>query len=466
MTKMSQSEAPAAVPPDAQVAARSGAPGAAQAAFVYPLVLLLGFLMPPAARCQALPAAEASPISTGFTLPRIAGTLQYAVSASESLSWGYYGNSGTDSVSNVSGDIAYLSGSTNYPFSMIFSGGRGWSTSLQPSYNYLNLALSQVINAGRWNFVVSDGVSYLPSTPTTGLSGVPGVGDLSVDPVQVGDQTGQGVLTNYSARVGNIASGSLQRQLTGKTSVQGSGSYSITRFVGNSANGGLSSDVVGGSGGLSHRFDTRNTVSGNYMYSSYSYPSYANSSFTYGAGQPGYGSQTASLQYTRQLTRKLGINLSGGPQWTSIASSSAAPTPNLYASVAATYAGEFSHASMVYTRGTNSGSGVIGGAISNSVGGSASRTLDRVWNCAVSASYTNTGGLPSTTATPYTFHTVVAGAQASRALVRSLSVYGSYTLEKQSNLSVAVAADVYSGLTQVVGFGLTYSPSSIHFGRQ
>jgi hypothetical protein len=52
---------------------------------------------------QALPAAEAAPISTGFALPRAAGTLNYAVSASESLSWGYYGNQGAAAGTNLSG---------------------------------------------------------------------------------------------------------------------------------------------------------------------------------------------------------------------------------------------------------------------------------------------------------------------------------------------------------------------------
>jgi hypothetical protein len=41
-----------------------------------------------------------------------------------------------------------------------------------------------------------------------------------------------------------------------------------------------------------------------------------------------------------------------------------------------------------YTRSSNSGSGVVGGAISNSVTFSTSRTFDRVWLCALTSAYT------------------------------------------------------------------------------
>ncbi len=193
-------------------------------------VLLMTFA--PSALAQALPAAQASPISTGFALPRSEGTLQYAVSASETLNSGYYG-AGLAAATNLSGDMAYLSGSKNDPFSMVFSGGHSWSDSIQPSYTFLNLALSQVVTTRLWTFIAADSVSYLPSTPTTGLSGVPGVGDLGIAPLPAGGYDGQGVLTDYSTRVSNAASGTLSINLTGKTSLNGTGVYAITRFLGN-----------------------------------------------------------------------------------------------------------------------------------------------------------------------------------------------------------------------------------------
>jgi hypothetical protein len=75
--------------------------------------------------------------------------------------------------------------------------------------------------------------------------------------------------------------------------------------------------------------------------------------------------------------------------------------------------------------------------------------------------------LPGANVAPFTFDTAVASVQASRAIVRSLSAYASYAFEHQSsNQAATTAVDVFNGIDQVVGFGLTYSPSSIHLGRQ
>jgi hypothetical protein len=407
----------------------------------------------PSALAQALPAAEASTPSTGFALPRAEGTLRYAVSASETLTWGYYG-AGAASASNLSGDLAYLSSSKTDPFSMIFSGGHSWSTSNQPSYTFLNLALSQVITTRLWSFIVADSVSYLPSTPTAGLSGVPGVGDVPAGPLPSGVDNGQGVLTDYSTRVSNAASGTLSINFTGKTSLSGTGVYGITRFLNDAY--GLDSTQESGSGALTHRFDVRNTLSANYVYSS----------FTYQVGLPGFTNQTATLRYTHQFTRKFSGIVAAGPQWTTLNIPGNPPTLSLYAQAAANYTGRFSHATLSYVRSANSGYGVIAGAIADSVQFTVGRTFDRVWNCSATAAYTQASNLAGANGGTFTSNTVVGSGQISRALGRSFSTYASYTIERQSNSGSAATVDLYSGLTQVAGFGLTFSPTAYHLGRQ
>jgi len=404
---------------------------------------------------QALPAAEASPISTGFSLPRAAGSLQYAVSASETLSWGYYGNNGAAEATNVSGDVAYLSSAKADPFSMVFSGGHSWATSNEPSYSFLNLALSQVIQAGRWNFVFADSVNYLPETPSTGLSGVPGEGDLGVTPVQIGSDTGQGVLTVYANRVTNTVTGSLQRQITGKTSIFGSGGYTLLRFLGAASGVALNSDEESGSGGFNHRASERNSFGGNYTYSTFTYS---------GGSVPGFTSQTASGTYSHQFTRKFGTSLSAGPQFTEIGSQST-QSVSLFVDAVASYAGKQSGGALSFTRSNNSGYGVTVGALSSSVVFTANRSFGRVWRAAATASYTQTSSLPSATALPFSFNTTIFGVQLSRALGRSFSAYASYTLEDQMHQNRSGAVDVFDGKAQVVAFGLTYSPTSKHLGR-
>jgi hypothetical protein len=404
---------------------------------------------------QAIPTAEAAPISTGFALPSTQGTLRYSIGVNESISTGYYGT-GTDSATGVSGNVGFISGSSVYPFSLVFSGGDSWSTTGQPSTYYLNLGLSQVINTRNWNFILSDTVSYLPQTPAIGLSGVPGTGDIGVPPIQVGVDTGQGVLTAYSARVSNAVSLSAQLKLTGKTSLQASGVYSTLYFLGNSA-GGVNTASESGSIGLSHRIDARNSVSANFGYSQ----------FTYGVGQPTVTSQTATGQFSHQLTRQLAISLAAGPQWsTYTAISPSVPTSiNLFVGATATYSSQFASYSLSYSRGTNSGSGIVQGARSDSVSARATRTFAGVWNGSVFASYTRTTSLvPIGLAGSLAPETEVGGVQVSRAIARSLSTYASYTLENQTTQGAPGATNVFSGLYKVAAFGLTYSPSPIHVG--
>lgn len=428
---------------------------------VFLTVLLITVV--PAAFGQALPAAQASPISTGFELPMTAGTLQYAVSASESLDWGYYSNnSGATEGTNLTGDLGYISNSKRDPFGAVIAGGHSWGSN-GPSFSFVSLGLSQTLSAGRWTFLISDSVAYLPGTSTTGLAGVPGVGDLGLTPVPVGPDTGQGILTNYSNSISNATSATISRPITGKTFFNAAGSYAIFRYVsgsGDASGAGLDSDSVTGQGGISHRYSVRNTLGGNYAYSYFSYPGY-----NYGIPTASFDSQTASLQYIHQFTRKLGLNASSGPEWTTVGLPGSSPSLSLYADAALAYTGEFSRASLAFVRSTNNGYGVIGGSLSDAVSFSTSRTFVRVWNCAFTSAYTHSSALAGVA--PYTFDTTLAGFQVSRAIGRSFSAFASYTLENQSSKGSATSViDVFNGFSQVLGFGLTYAPMSIHFGHQ
>jgi hypothetical protein len=426
------------------------------------LVLSAGQL----ASAQALPAAEAAPISTGFALPTSLGSLQFAVSASQSLVWGYFSNSGPSASTNVTGDLAYLSNSKRHPFSAVLTGGRSWSESSQGSYGYASVGVSQVASFGRWNFVVSDMVSYLPGTPVAGLSGVPGVGDLGITPVQVGTDTGQGILTAYSSRITNSAAGSLTRQLTGKTSISASGTYSIYRFLDSAttstshSSAGLDNDSIGGSAGLIHQLNARSSYGGSYSYSSFSFPSN-----TLGVPAPDFNSQTASAFASHQFTRRLSASISAGPQWTSVGTPGSSPSLSLFVSALTSYSAKNYSTSLSFSRSTNSGFGVVGGAISNSVNLSVNHTFAVVWNTAATFSYAQSSSLPGPKVPSFSGNTYVAGGQVSRAIARSFSCYASYTLEEQSTTTVS-AVDLFTGTSQVVGFGITFSPSALHLGRQ
>jgi hypothetical protein len=414
------------------------------------VTLLLTGAFPCIMRGQALPTAAAETPYQGFQLPSTAGTLSYGISASESINRGYYAN-GTTATTNVSGDLGYLSSSKADPTSVVFSGGYFYSTSGQPSTEFANLGLSQTLSSKNTRLNLSDTVSYLPQTATTGLSGIAGTGDLGI-PVPPG--TGQDVLSNYSARVNNTAAATLQQSLTGSTSLQGSGTYSILRFV--NAGAGLDTDQISASAGLNHRIDARNSAGANYSYSE----------STYGGSQFNLVGQTAALQYSRQMTRQFSVSVSAGPQWISGSSSGlSGPSINVFASASANYSGEVTSEEVGYSRGNNSGSGVSQGSLSDRVSGSIHRRIGRPWNVSATASYSHTASLPGALTGYFSTNTFVTGGQVSRAILRSLSTYASYNLSRQSGSNLGSTVNVFTGVSQVIAFGITYSPMPIRLGR-
>ncbi len=431
-----------------------------------PLLCALGLLAGvPSSHGQAIPAATADPISTGFHLPSALGSMTYSVSAVETLTSGYGAGSGFQAATGLNGNLGLISPSRQYPTSLVFAGGRFWSTSSQPSTNYADFAISQVVNGKHWNAVLTDSLAYLPATPSVGLAGVAGTGDLGAGTVQVGVDPGLGILSQYATRISNAASLNLSRQITARTSLQGAGAYTMLRFLSAPAGQQYDSNTYTGSGGLSHQIDARNTVSGNYAYSSY----------TYLGGLPGFVTHTVSAGYNRRVSKLLTLDLQAGPQWISApatqasatvtASTPASTSLNAFISFNASYLSRLTTYNLGYYRGANAGYGLTGGTKADSVRFSASRTVARVYAVSANAAYTHsvTLGLGGTQSlAPQTF---VFSAQASRALARSFSAFVSYTLEKQGDTGTAGLFNVFNGSFHVIGFGITYAPPAHHFGN-
>ena len=263
------------------------------------LLLALGW------RAEAQAPPVATPPTFGFFLPTVEGTLTYSLSASESFLIGY--NDGVNYLTAVSGSLGYLSSSPNKPFSLVYSGGYLYSS--VPGYpgssTFQNLAASQVVTTKNWNFVIDDAVSYLPESPTTGLSGIPGVGDIGVDPVQIGDQPTQSILTNYATRVGNGLNGGFTRKFGGSLSINGSASWQILHFTGDE---GIDSSMVSASLGPTYRIDARSSASANVVYT-YTDDTYAGYSYP-------FETEGVDFQYQRQLTRFFNMSVMAGPQRT------------------------------------------------------------------------------------------------------------------------------------------------------
>lgn len=437
--------------------------------------LLLPWLALPA-HGQAVPNVQGASSYEGFHLPTVGGTLSYGITLSGDVTRGYNVNSGTSEFAAISGDLAFLSRSKIHPFSMVYSGGYFASFGGNaPSSVFQNLALSQVLTRGRWNYTVADTVSYLPQTANTGLSGVPGVGDTGVAPVDVGTGTAQGVLTDNAARVNNTTIGSVQRRLTASTSIAGTGSYTLARFLDSSSTApGLNSNQYTAGANLSHRIDARNTVGGGYSFFHSAYPGTADSTTDAALGVVSSFSATSiTFNAARQVNRRLSVFASVGPQWTTTPTIAAAGTNaatgtsvNVTIDAGASYSSRAVGGAINYFRGSTSGSGVVTGAHADSFQASTSRRLTRVWNGSASFAYTRSTSLVALADNPFVSDTVVGSGQVNRAIGRHLSAYGSYTALHQSTGGLAATSNVFGGLSQTVAFGLTYSPGVIGLGRR
>jgi hypothetical protein len=128
-----------------------------------------------------------------------------------------------------------------------------------------------------------------------------------------------------------------------------------------------------------------------------------------------------------------------------------------------------------YSRGVNGGSGVLPGALSDSVTGSLAHTYGRNWVASLNAAYTHTSGLTQlvtgipSAPTNVVYDTVFGGAQATRRINTHFSGYISYQAQNQStNFSLPTqnaARNALNGTSQTFGIGITFTPRSTRLGQ-
>ena len=395
---------------------------------------------------QATPAVTSAPTYEGFQLPSIPGTLTYSLSGSERVERGAYAASSPQSLS-LGGNLGLLSASPTHPFSMIYSGGYLIGEGSGQSYGYQNLTMSQQYTTRNWQFLANDELQYTPETSTVDLSGVPGVGNGgSPTSGSAGD-----ILTYDESRISNTTSGSAFRNVTGRTSVGAQGDYAERRFLGSGTTNSIYNNNSWSIGPLvRYQLDPLNLLTGAYSYTEVSYGGLLGNLIL----------QSATLELQRRWTRKLSTTLGGGPQHVS------GSGYNYTLQGSAQYDLERGSASLNFSHGVQDGGGVSAGIRQTSVAAALDRQLGYEWSGSVSAGYRDSTELSILTVNPNEFRSVYATAQMNRALARHVSAFASYTMEHQSEDAANTSSVALKGLVQIFSFGITYTPSSLHFGRQ
>ncbi len=377
------------------------------------------------------------------------------MSAAERVTFGYNNTVGTVSAATFSGNVGLITPSKRMPTDLTASVGYLATTGGgQPSAFFTDFMISQQYNTKSWKLTLGDSLRYLPETPSSGLLGVNGIGNVGTTTTGI---PSQGVLIPFATRIENSSNADITRVITGKTSATATGSYSLERFPGYT--GGIQTDVYSAAGSVNHRIDALTSIGGTYHWTRFSYVG-VNGAFE---------SQGASVQYKKQVNRRLTLNLGGGPQIISASSLTGRPASISYtADLQATYLGSVASAftmSASYKRSTNGGSGLTFGAINDTVSGNISRRITRSLNVSALSTFSHSTGLQLITQSQIDAESFSGSAQANRAITEKLSVYVSYTAQHQSITGTNYTGSPLNGLQQVLGIGVTYSPSSVHLGR-
>jgi len=404
--------------------------------------------------------------STSSPLSWADGTVHYSLSASEIVQYGYYNAGSTTSSTALSGLLGYSSLSEVHPTTLLFATGVVFGQGGQGTTTYQNFAITQSLIKGRWNFNVTDSFSFLPQSPVTGVAGVPGINNPGIDGPSQGPAGG--VLTFSGNRISNLVSGMVERDLTARTSLSGTGSWTVLHFLDKDA--GLDTSTTSGQVGINHRFDSRNTGSVSAVYSTFNTVNF------FGLFPPGfplneitYQTKGVNVSYSRLWTRSLSTSFSGGPLW--IQSSAAPLIPNqlnfsLTGSV--NYNRRLTSYSVMYSHGVSGGSGVQPGALSDNINASVRRTFNKQWAASATMYYTRSSGLvtslPGVGTTNNTLNTEYGTLQVTRGFTRTISGYASYTAQNQSVPAGFYGSNAFNGLSHIFALGVTWSPQSNRLG--
>jgi hypothetical protein len=278
------------------------------------------------------------------------------------------------------------------------------------------------------------------------------------------------VLTYSGNRIANYLSGGIERRLTGKTSISGSGSWSVLHFL--DENAGLDTTTVSGQVALNHRIDARNSASLSAVYATYDTNGiYATLPAGFPSNNVTYETKGVNVSYSRQWTRLLATDVSAGPQWISSSSAQLIPDSlNFYANAGLSYTRQLMNFNMRYSHGVNGGSGVQAGAIADNFNASVGRNFGRQWAGSASFAYSHTTGLlalfpnagPALNGATDTEYGTL---QVTHGFTRTISGYASYTAQNQSLNYVLSTQNAFSGLSHTFGIGITWAPQSKRLGE-
>jgi hypothetical protein len=289
---------------------------------------------------------------------------------------------------------------------------------------FQQVSLAETINLNRLKIQIADSFAYSPQSMYgfgggTNL-GVPGVGG-SLGPVSPG--IGNSFTPNASLYGGlgpqysNIGIVQGTYSFTPRGSMTVSAGYGILNFINP---GFVDTDSLFTTVGYNYLLSPKNTIGAFYEFGSYHFP----------GDSQAYGSQTASLAFSRKVTGRLALTLSAGPEYNSFRIPYGTSSSQLgwYASGSVGYRLEKGGLSASYVHGLSGGGGLLVGSTLDQVNLNASRNLTQAWTGHLNFGFANNKSiLTSSTIFSPSYRSWYVGGGVSRRFGRSVTFGLAYT---------------------------------------
>jgi hypothetical protein len=244
----------------------------------------------------------------------------------------------------------------------------------------------------RWTLTLIDELRYTPEL-AFGNVGFGGIASYLPVPISLPLGNDETILNAFGQRLTNATGAQANVLLSRKSSLTFSGAYSELYFFDQDL---LNSTGIYAQAGYNHQLGRTDAVGVSYVYNGFRYSNFAQSIDTH----------SVLLSYGRQITGRLAFQIAVGPEYAQFATGLSCQTAGSTTSpcgssnellwalnTSLNYRLEKTGFAAAYSHGVVGGSGVLAGAIGDSVLGTVSRQLSRTFSGDIDFGYSRNKGL-------------------------------------------------------------------------
>lgn len=349
------------------------------------------------------------------------------------------GGNAWNSTSYVTGNLSLQQNWSNSKLALNYSGGRSFSTDAQlGSAQFQQLGAIQTFDWRRWQLTILDQFAYLPIGQFgfgagTGIA-APGVGG-PLAPIQPGllnqFAPNQGGFTTTGPQYNNSGGTQIAYKLTPRGSFNIGGLFGILRFT---KPGNIESNQAMLNAGYNYLLSQSDTLGLSYRFSAYHFINLPQA----------IGDHVIQVAYGKQITGRLALQLSGGPEIIEFRTPPLAGTETQFIKGSGTanlsYAFSSGGLSLAYIHGLNNGAGAFVGATTDQITGGATRRLSQLWSASVNFGYAlNRNAATSAGTQNQAFNSIYAGAGLTRPIGRNTTFTLNYTANIVTSNNTACA---------------------------